>query len=295
MQFGVSIPHYGGPLSVDAMRETVQRAESLGYDSAWVGDHVITPQHFLTGIGPNFYDAFVVLSHMAAFTRRLRLGTSVIVLPYRSPLVVAKMVATLDALSGGRVILGVGAGNAPDEFKALGVPEAARGARTNEYLRAMIALWTQEPASFSGRFVEFSGVHFQPRPAQTPHPPIWVGGHSDGALQRAVRFGEAWHSGGMALERMAQTVARLRQFAEAAGRRDGPAVTTRMTVQFLDGVQGGEPRRPGRGAADQIRKDLLGYRDLGVSHVVCGFGGRLGPEFAAAMERFASEVAPALA
>ena len=211
MQFGVSLPHYGGPFLVDSLRRVVQRAEEMGYDSAWVGDHIVTPRHFAAAVGPFFYDAFIVLSHVAAFTRRLRLGTSVIVLPYRSPLAVAKMVATLDAMSGGRVVLGIGAGNAPDEFQALGIPEAGRGRRTNEYLEAMINLWTQEPASFSGTYVNFQGAHFEPKPAQKPHPPIWVGGHSQGALRRAVSYGHAWHSGGLAPDRMAEAVASLRK------------------------------------------------------------------------------------
>lgn len=292
MQFGVSIPHYGGPFSVDSLRRVVQRAEELGYDSAWVGDHIVTPDRFAAAVGPHFYDAFVVLSHVAAFTQRLRLGTSVIVLPYRSPLAVAKTVATLDAMSGGRVVLGIGAGNAPDEFKALGIPEAGRGRRTDEYLQAMIALWTQEPASFTGNYVDFQSVHFEPKPAQKPHPPIWVGGHSKAALRRAVRFGEAWHSGGMAHDRMAETVSALRRLAQDAGRTDGPAVTTRLTVRFLGGQ--GEDRRPGRGSPRQVREDLTRYRSLGVSFVVCDFGPRLGDELVHAMTQFKEKVAEGL-
>ncbi|MSQ11472.1 MAG: LLM class F420-dependent oxidoreductase [Dehalococcoidia bacterium] len=293
MHFGVSIPHYGQPFSVDALRETVQRAEALGFGSAWVGDHVITPQHFVDAVGPNFYDAIIVLSHAAAFTTRLRLGTSVIVVPYRSPLVVAKMVATLDALSGGRVIFGVGAGNAPDEFQALGVPPSTRGRRTNEYLEAMVTLWTQEPTTFHGKFVDFQDVHFQPKPVQQPHPPIWVGGHSQAALRRAVAFGEAWHSGGMAPERMTTTVQELRRLALEAGRANGPAVTTRISIRITDATNPhGQAHRPGAGTVQQVRADLARYQEIGVSAMVCDFGLAMGPELFTAMERFAQKVAP---
>ncbi|MSP78299.1 MAG: LLM class F420-dependent oxidoreductase [Dehalococcoidia bacterium] len=291
VDFGVGIPHYGGTLSVADLRKTVERAEAIGYHSAWVSDHVITPKSFLSRVGPTFYDSFVVLSHIAAFTSRLRLGTSVIVIPYRNPLVTAKMVSTLDAMSDGRVIFGVGAGNMPEEFQALGVPEKGHGLRTDEYLHAMTTLWMQEPASFSGRFVQFSDVHFQPKPAQQPHPPIWVGGHSNAALRRAVRFGAAWHAGGMALERMAQTVVEIRRLAAEAGRTDGPAITTRLGVRFVDTNDTGV-RNPGQGSPEQIREDVSRYRELGVSTVVCGFGPCLGPDFLAAMERFAAEIAP---
>lgn len=295
MKFGVCIPHYGAPLSLEALRHTVQRAEALGYHSVWVGDHIITPEHLLPRIGPLFYDAFVVLSHMAAFTERVRLGTSVVVVPYRNPLVMAKMVATLDALCGGRVILGVGAGDAPDEFEALGIPTSTRGRRTDEYLRAMLTLWTQEPASFQGRFVSFKDVRFGPKPVQQPHIPIWVGGHSPAALRRAVTFGEAWHSGGMVLERMAAAAEELRRLAAEAGRTSGPAVTTRLSVRLLPpGEAAPELRRFGQGTPRQICDDLARYQELGVSLVACDFGTRLGSELVQAMETFAREVAPPL-
>jgi probable F420-dependent oxidoreductase len=193
MKFGVCLPQYGREVSLDDLRAVASDAEELGFDSVWVSDHVVTPEHLRKSIGPVFLDAFVVLSHVSALTERVRLGTTVMVTPYRNPLVAAKMIATLDALSGGRVTLGVGAGGAPDEFAALGVLESRRGALTDEYLSAMIELWSNDPSSFHGRHVSFDGVRFAPKPTQKPHPPIWVGGgqRRRTSPRRAIRPGMA--------------------------------------------------------------------------------------------------------
>src|SRR5712692_1855685 len=231
MQFGLCIPHYGKAVSLDDLRTTVQRAEALGFHSVWVSDHVVTPNHLLPTIGPTFYDAFVVLTYAAAFTQRVKLGSTVIVVPYRNPLVVAKMLATLDVLSGGRIIFGAGVGGAPDEFQALGVPSHHRGRLTNEYLRLMVALWTQDPTNFKGRFFSFTDVRFQPKPLQKPHPPIWIGGRSEAALRRAVAFGEAWHPTSMPLPTLVATTAQLRHLAHEAGRSEGPLVTVHQGIR----------------------------------------------------------------
>ena len=232
MQFGLCIPHYGKTISLDELRVTVQRAEALGFHSIWVSDHVITPQHLLSTIGPMFYDPFVILTYAAAFTQRVKLGTTVIVVPYRNPLVVAKMLATLDVLSQGRVIFGVGVGGAPDEFQALGVPSHQRGVRTDEYLRLMKALWTQDPTSFEGRFFSFSDVRLQPKPHQKPHPPIWVGGRSEAALRRAVAVGEAWHPTTMSWTALQQNIDQLRNWGREAGRIEGPIVTMHQGIRL---------------------------------------------------------------
>jgi probable F420-dependent oxidoreductase len=292
LEFGLSIPHYGGPVDPGLLRETAQQAEALGFASLWVGDHIITPEHFARAVGAHFYEAFVTLSHLSAWTRSVRLGTSVVVLPYRHPLVTAKMAATLDALSGGRLVFGIGAGNAPDEFAALGLPERERGGRTDEYLDAMLALWTQDPASFHGRYTDFANVHFQPKPVQKPRIPIWVGGHSKAALRRAVKYGEAWHSGGMSPERMAEVVAELRNLAAESGRAAGPAATTRLTVRLAASpASAGSERRPGRGTPDEVLADFRRYSALGVSAIVCDLGPKVGADLHGAMQRFTGEIA----
>ena len=271
MKFGVCLPQYGREVSLDDLRAVASDAEELGFDSVWVSDHVVTPEHLRNSIGPVFLDAFVVLSHVSALTERVRLGTTVMVTPYRNPLVAAKMIATLDALSGGRVTLGVGAGGAPDEFAALGVLESRRGALTDEYLSAMIELWSNDPSSFHGRHVSFDGVRFAPKPTQKPHPPIWVGGRSDAALRRAARFGQAWHPTQMALYALRERMARLAQFSAEAGRATPPETTIHQSVDFsADGMKSPE-RRFGRGAPGQVADDLSAYVELGISSLVCNF------------------------
>ena len=290
MKFGVCLPQYGREVSLEELRAVAADAESLGFDSVWTSDHVVTPEHLRNNIGPVFLDAFTVLSHVSALTRRVGLGTTVMVTPYRNPLVVAKIISTLDTLSGGRVILGVGAGGAPDEFAALGVPESQRGARTDEYLSAMIELWTNDPSTYAGRFVNFEGVRFAPKPAQNPHPPIWVGGRSDAALRRAVRFGEAWHPTSMALDTLRERMARLRQMSAEAGRDVSPVTTIHQPVGFQREPDTSPERRPGRGTPEQVSEDLAAYAGMGVPMVVCNFRGADTDEVRRAMETFARRV-----
>ena len=189
MEFGVCLPQYGREVGLEDLRAVAADAEALGFDSVWASDHIVTPEHMHASVGPIFLDAFVVLSHASAMTRTVRLGTTVMVTPYRNPLVAAKIISTLDSLSGGRVILGVGAGGAPDEFDALGIPESQRGRRTDEYLQAMIELWTTDPSCYNGRFVSFEGVRFAPEAvaaAAPTHPGRWAqrrGPATGGALR----------------------------------------------------------------------------------------------------------------
>jgi len=295
MHFGVCLPQYGKTVSSDDLRITLEWAERLGFHSVWVSDHVVTPSHLLPRIGPTFYDALVVLTYAAALTQRVKLGSSVMVVPYRNPLVVAKMVATLDVLSNGRVIFGAGAGGAPDEFAALGVPSRQRGRLTDEYLRLMIALWTQDPTSFKGRYFSFSDVRFQPKPQQKPHPPIWVGGHSEAALRRAVALGEAWHPTALPLPSLAQKIAQLRLLAAEAGRAAGPAVTVHQGIRLAEEREASSPsatseRRLGQGTLQQLRENVQRYQEMGVSAVVCNFAALTVPDLWRAMEFFAAGV-----
>ena len=294
MKFGVCLPQYGREVGLEDLRAVAADAESLGFDSVWASDHVVTPEHLRNSIGPMFLDVFTVLSHVSALTRHVRLGTTVMVTPYRNPLVAAKIIATLDTLSGGRVILGVGAGGAPDEFAALGVPESQRGARTDEYLAAMIELWTNDPSSFGGRFVNFDGVRFAPKPAQKPHPPIWVGGRSDAALRRAVRFGQAWHPTSMALDTLRERMARLREMSADAGRDTPPITAIHQPVAFQGEGAAPPERRLGRGAPAQVTEDLAVYAEMGIPMVVCNFRGADTDEIRRAMDMFARHVLPEL-
>jgi probable F420-dependent oxidoreductase len=196
-------------------------AEDLGYDSLWVADHVVLPVP-RDGVSPMeagepLLDPLVALAHLAAVTRRASLGTGCVVLPQRNPLVLAKQLASVDVLSGGRLIAGVAAGYLEPELRALGVPLAERGARTVEHLHAMRSLWHDERPAFHGRFVDFAGVDAFPRPAQQPLPVV-IGGHSVAAHRRAVDHADGWFGFLLGVRATADQLASLRRLAEQAAR-----------------------------------------------------------------------------
>jgi probable F420-dependent oxidoreductase len=180
-----------------AAARVARHAEEIGYESLWTGEHVVlpSPQAPPSPAPPElpFLDPAAVLSYAAAVTQRIKLATGIIILPQRNPLVLAKELASVDVLSSGRLVFGIGVGYLEAEFDALGVPFENKGQRTDEYLEAILAMWTQSKPAYSARFVSFSGIDAQPRPVQKPHPPIVVGGHSAGAFRRAVRYGNGWY------------------------------------------------------------------------------------------------------
>ncbi|MBI2207712.1 MAG: LLM class flavin-dependent oxidoreductase [Candidatus Rokubacteria bacterium] len=184
--FGISLGSFGaGMVPVPTLVDCAVEAEALGYEYVWCRDHVLWHSPVL--------DPFTMLGAIAARTSRVKLGPGVLLVPLRSPARVAKAVATLDHLSAGRAVFGVGVGGEfPKEFEACGVPREGRGRRTDEALEAMRALWTTSPAAFKGEFFSFEDAVMEPRPLQDPHPPMWIGGRSDAALARAARFGAAW-------------------------------------------------------------------------------------------------------
>lgn len=171
-------------------------SEKLGYDAINVPEHIVMPKELADAMGGFWPDAFTVMSFIAGATSTIRVNSSVIVLPYHHPIRLAKAVATLDLLSGGRVTITVGVGMARGEFAALGVPFAQRGAIADEYIDAMKLLWTQDDPAFHGRFTDFADIVFEPKPVQSPHPPLWVGGSSMAALRRAARVGDGWMPSG---------------------------------------------------------------------------------------------------
>ena len=204
---------FGAQLSMHPPEEQlalVQRVEQLGFDSVWTGDHV--------SFHNPLYESLTLLASYAPITRRIRLGTAVYLLALRSPAVAAKITATLDVLSGGRLIFGVGVGGEnPKEFELCGVPHAERGARVTEGIDVVRALWRETPATFHGRFSRFEGVSIDPKPVQKL-PPIWVGGRSDAALVRAGSQGDGWVSYVVQPERYARSLEKIREAAHAAGR-----------------------------------------------------------------------------
>jgi probable F420-dependent oxidoreductase len=193
--FGVVVPPYGRFGDPDVILHLVDAAEDLGYDDVFFGDHVVVPSYATAFTPPVWFEALACSAVALGRTRRIRAGTDVLVLPYRNPLVLAKVAATLDRLSGGRLVLGVGAGMLRGEFEALGAPPyEERAAVAEEYLRVLRLLWSAEgPVSFSGRYVAFEDVHALPRPVRPEGVPLWVGGHTRAALRRAALLGDGWH------------------------------------------------------------------------------------------------------
>ncbi|MBI2868173.1 MAG: LLM class F420-dependent oxidoreductase [Chloroflexi bacterium] len=305
VKFGIRLPVVlevdGGPWEDQAGPDTLvrlsQQAEKLGYEYVSAADHVAVPKEVLPRIGARWYEPFVTLAFIAATTTRIRLFTSIVVVPYRPPLPTAKAVSTLDHLSGGRLIFGAAAGYQEREFEALGVPFRQRGAITNEYLRAMKALWTQEVASFEGRFCRFRDVAIAPRSIQKPHPPIWIGGDSQAALRRAVEIGDGWvptRVNGQELRQMLDSARSLPAFAAKAHAfpvtlplwpLGGRATRGSLTVDT-------PPLTPRTASVDQVLAGIHGLTAAGATTLKVGFRTRSEQEFANNMQWFAEEVAP---
>src|SRR5436190_14632057 len=198
-------------------------AEAAGFESLWTGEHVVLPdpQAPPSPVAPfePMLDPTVALAFLAAHTRTIRLGTGIIILPQRNPLVLAKELASVDVLSRGRLIFGIGVGYLKPEFDALGIPFEGKGARTEEYLAAMLALWTMDKPAFAGRLVSFAGIQAMPRPVQRPHPEIVFGGHTPAAFRRAARLAKGWYGFALDLEKTRACLEGLKQACAAVGRR----------------------------------------------------------------------------
>jgi probable F420-dependent oxidoreductase len=313
MQYGFSAP-VSGPLSrPESLARILAAGEAIGYDYCTISDHVVIPTDIAarypysdTGEFPSRargdrYEQLTAAAFIAGKTARLKLVTSVTVVPHRPAVLLAKMLATIDVLSQGRLIFGIGAGWMKEEFEALGLPPfAERGAVTDEYLAACRELWTKEAPHFSGKYVRFSGILFDPKPVQKPHPPIWVGGESGPALRRTARLGDGWYPIGTnpqfrldTMKRSTAGVARLRELVRAAGRDPARVALAYRVAQWGRAIPAraddGE-RRLFSGESADIIDDLRAFRDFGVSAVDFGFEGASAEEMIAAMRRFREDV-----
>jgi probable F420-dependent oxidoreductase len=268
MKIGVNLINFGPSANPGSLRRWAKLTEALGYHLLMTSDHIAVTTDVQARYPAPLYEPLTTLGWLAGVTHTIEIGSTVIILPYRSPLETARAFANIDRLSGGRCILGVGVGWAREEFAALNVPFEKRGAMTNEYLAAIKALWTQDTASFDGEFVRFQGVHTAPRPVQSPHPPIWVGGASDAALRRTVRYGDAWHPIRIRIDWFRDTgIPRLREFAEAA-EKPMPALCPRIRLRITGTPQPDETRVAGEGSLDQVRGDLQALAELGCQYVL---------------------------
>lgn len=297
-----SADYLGFKATSEGIIETACKAEELGFDAVLLNDHIIVDgsPRALPSWG-NTYDPLIALAYVAACTTRIRLGTSVLIMPYRNPVATAKMVATLDQLSGGRVIAGVGVGWNEAEFAALGVPFHERGARTTEYLRIWQACWAPDAVSFHGQFFSFANMYTQPKPLQQPHPPIWIGGSSRAALRRAAAFAQVWQPTQMSLEDLCQRQAYLREACAKIGRQDVPTTRMSIRVNFPDITGRTERDRTsaaersiGQGTSAQVAEDLRRFRhEGGLDAFQMNFNGCHNLEqLLASMMRFMQEVKP---
>jgi probable F420-dependent oxidoreductase len=306
MRYGFYLPTRGRTATPEALETLVTRGEALGFTSVMIADHLVFPvtvkskyPYTVTGVFPgqgDVLDQLSLMTFVAAKTTRLRLVTSVMIVPYRNPVLTAKILATIDVLSKGRVTVGVGVGWMREEFEALGAPEFdRRGAVTDEYLRIFKTLWTESPASFSGRVYRFEALRCLPHPVQKPHPPIWVGGHSKAALRRAAQLGDGWHPVGanpavpLAPTELRALLDELYRLTEDHG-RDPKSLTISFKAPVYDVSQrelrpGGE-RRPFSGSAAQISDDIATYARLGVSELVFDFRSESLAESLERMESF---------
>jgi probable F420-dependent oxidoreductase len=268
MKFGVNLINFGPSARPESLARWAMLTETLGYHFLMTSDHIaITPEVQARYPAP-LYEPFTTLGWLAGVTRRIEIGSTVVILPYRQPLQVARMAANVDQLSDGRLLFGVGVGWSQQEFAALGVPFHQRGALTNEYLAALKTLWTNDVASFQGRFVAFTEVHTAPRPKRTPHPPIWVGGASDAAMRRAVRYGDAWHPNRVRPGWLNPIgLPRLRQIADAES-RPVPALCPRIRLRLTEAPLPDDQRLVGEGSLDQMRADLEALQAMGAQYVL---------------------------
>jgi probable F420-dependent oxidoreductase len=223
MKFGLFGINTGPCAAPECARNVARAAEAAGFESLWTGEHVVLPdpQAPPSPAPPNMpmLDPSVALAYVAAHTTRVKLGTGIIILPQRNPLVLAKELATVDVLSNGRLIFGIGIGYLKPEFDALGIPFEHKGPRTEEYLAAMLAVWTMEKPAYHGKFASFSGINAMPRPVQQPHPEVVFGGHSKEAFARAARLAEGWYGFALDVDGTRQCVEGVRAACAKVGRK----------------------------------------------------------------------------
>ena len=311
MEYGFYLPNSGAGAEPDALTDIAKLGDRLGFYCMVMPDHILQPNqvnstypYSLTGdilaAGQSgdgeWPEQVTTLAYLAGVTERIRLVTSVMIIPYRNPILTAKMLSTLDMLSKGRLILGAGVGWMKEEFELLNTePFAERGAVTNEYLRAFIELWTNDNPKFEGKYVNFSDITFLPKPVQKPYPPIWIGGQSKPAIRRAAQIGDCWHPVGaipaapLEPEELAENLVLLHQYAEKAG-RDPATIQVSVKAPLYDAGDSSGPRRRFSGSPDEVRQDVQTYADVGVTHLIFDFRTADPKQTEDRMARFSEEV-----
>lgn len=290
MRYGIAIPQANQFATPEAIRTVARAVEQLGYDSLWVSDHVIVPEGS-SYIPEVMAEPLATLAFLAAETTHITLGTSVLIVPYRDPVFVAKFMSTVDALSNGRLVLGVGAGWLEQEFDALSAPFAERGARTDEYLRVFRNLWETETSSFAGQFKQYTNMRMFPKAAANRRGtiPIWVGGNSPAGIRRAAELGDGWHPINIGPAELAELAPVYREKCAAFGRQPGP-----ICVRLMPGGRSrpsGDPA-PLSGTPDEQAADIRAYAAAGLDELMVQVNARSVNDLVAALRRFMREVAP---
>lgn len=274
--FGINFGPCADPV---VATRVAQAAEAAGLESLWTGEHVVLPdpQAPPSPSPPEtpFLDPAVSLAFVAAATKTIRLGTGIIILPQRNPVVLAKELASVDVVSGGRLIFGIGVGYLKPEFDAIGAAFENKGARTVDYLQAMLALWTQPKPSYDGRFARFSGIQAMPRPLQKPHPPIVFGGHTPEAFRRAVRHANGWYGFAQSVEATAHCLEGLR---EAARTNERPNALGKLEISITPA---------GKLDAETAKR----YAELGVDRLIVSRTARSEAEVLRSVERISNLIA----
>ena len=290
MRFGVAIPQSGPFAEVDVQRRLATEIEGLGYDSLWVSDHVVVPvgEAYIPEV---MLEPLALLAWLAAETSTITLGTSVLILPYRDPVFAAKFVASVDALAGGRLVLGVGAGWHEREFGALSADFARRGAVTDEYLRVIRNLWEEETSSFSGEWKRYEDMRLFPKghASRTSTIPIVVGGNSRASVRRAAELGDGWHPINLSPPQLAEGIERYRDACARFGRAPGPVILRHMPGGRT-APSGGRP--PLSGSPAEQAEDVAAYAAAGLDELMLSVGGRTPDDLLARLVAFARDVVP---
>jgi probable F420-dependent oxidoreductase len=278
MKVGCTLPQSGALASRENLIRVAKRAEELGYDSVWVFERLLWPINPRDPYPPsrdgswptsfqNVFDPIETLTFVAAHTRNVRLGTSALVLPYYQPIQIARRLATLDVLSEGRLEICGGVGWSRDEFEAVGAPFERRGARADELLEAMIAIWTRDPVKFEGQFYHIPESKIGPKPAQQPRPPIYLAGFGQYAFDRIAKFADGWNPAAIRdFESFEAQVNRLQETAARAGRP--PMEVVLMSFPLVMETSLGHVRRPLTGTFDELREDIKRLGRIGVTHII---------------------------
>lgn len=290
MRYGVAIPQANQFAAPEAIGAIARAVEEMGFDSLWVSDHVIVPEG--SSYIPEFMaEPLAVLSYIAAETRYVRIGTSVLVVPYRDPVFTAKFLSTVDYLSHGRLVVGVGAGWLEEEFDALSVPFEERGPRTDEYLRVFRNLWETETSSFEGKYKRYEKMRMFPKGAATRRGtiPLWVGGNSEAGIRRAAELGDGWHPINLSPAQVAELAPAYRERCKEFGREPGP-----ICLRHMPGgrTRPGGPRMPLSGTPDEQAEDVRGYAAAGVDELMLSIGAPTVDDYLLRLRRFMREVVP---